>query len=124
MEQPQGKNGNFSTSLLGFKKDEVLTYIDWLSAENQRRAQEHSQQADQLQQIIDQLRRENDEILSRTQQVCQELQAERSIPSRPASRLPIFPNSCRTPKKAPGISRPACSTGSRRPLCSGATTPG
>lgn len=124
MEQPQGKNGNFSTSLLGFKKDEVLTYIDWLSAENQRRAQEHSQQADQLQQTIDQLRRENDEILSRTQQVCQELQAEKEHSQQASQQIADLSKQLQDAEKAPGISRPACLTGSRRPLCSGVTTPG
>ena len=54
--EQQDKNG-FSTVMWGFKKDEVLEYIDRMSAENARMAQEHKENAQQLEDKIQKLSR-------------------------------------------------------------------
>lgn len=67
--EPQDRNG-FSTVMWGFKKEEVLEYIDRLTEENAKIAQQHQENASALEAKIQKLEQENTDILSKTKQIC------------------------------------------------------
>lgn len=73
---PEGKPGEFKTSLMGFKKADVLAYVDELAARSLAEQQEHEQKAAQLQKELDGLRADNDLLMEKTREVCDKLTGE------------------------------------------------
>ena len=73
---PEGKPGEFKTSLMGFKKADVLAYVDELAAKSLAEQQEHEQKAAQLQKELDGLRADNDLLMEKTREVCDKLTGE------------------------------------------------
>ncbi len=73
MSDEQSKTGEFRVALWGFKKSDVLAYIDALAAENLQKEAEHTARAEELQASIDALRSDNDTLLTKTKEICQQL---------------------------------------------------
>lgn len=74
---PEGKKpGEFKTSLMGFKKADVLAYVDELAAKALAEQREHEQKAAQLQKDLDDLKSDNDLLMEKTREVCERLTEE------------------------------------------------
>lgn len=73
---PEGKPGEFKTSLMGFKKADVLAYVDELAAQALAEQQEHEQKAAQLQKELDGLKADNELLMEKTREVCDKLTGE------------------------------------------------
>lgn len=73
MSDEQIKAGEFRVALWGFKKSDVLAYIDVLAAENLQREAEHNARAEELQASIDALSSDKETLLVKTKEICQQL---------------------------------------------------
>ena len=70
------KPGEFKTSLMGFKKSDVLTYIDDLSAKALAEQKEREEKARALQKEIELLKQDREQLIIKTKEVCDKLTEE------------------------------------------------
>lgn len=71
--QQDTKPGEFKTSLMGFKKADVLAYVDDLAARTLQQQKQHEENAARLQKDLDALRADNDLLVEKTREVCDRL---------------------------------------------------
>lgn len=76
MSEEQIKAGKFRVALWGFKKADVLAYIDVLAAENLQKEAEHTARAEELQASIDALNSDKETLLVKTKEICQQLTSQ------------------------------------------------
>lgn len=72
MAQP-ATPGEFKTAAFGFKKAQVLAYIDELSARTLEEQKRHEEAAAALQSQLDALKADNDLLVEKTREVCERL---------------------------------------------------
>lgn len=78
--------GEFKTSAFGFKKAQVLAYIDQLTAQNLAEQQQHTEKAQALQKDLDELKADNQLLLEKTKEVCDKLTHQQQLAGEAESR--------------------------------------
>lgn len=114
---PEGKPGEFKTSLMGFKKADVLAYVDELAAKSLAEQQEHEQKAAQLQKELDGLRADNDLLMEKTRECATSSPGKKSGPLTPKRAPRPWPNSFCIWRKRPIHTKTACSLRNRKRWC-------
>lgn len=69
--------GEFKTSIVGFRKTDVLAYIDELSAQLLEEQKSHEEKAAALQETVDRLEGNNETLIEKTKEACDKLTAEK-----------------------------------------------
>ncbi len=71
------KPGEFKTSLVGFKKADVLAYIDQLSQQALQKQKEQEEKAAEMQNDLKLLQQDKDKLVEKTKEVCDLLTSEK-----------------------------------------------
>ena len=83
----QQKPGEFKTAVVGgFKKADVLAYIEQLTAQNQAEKQAQQQAADKLRQEVEQLKKDKQLLVDKTREVCDKLAAQEKLTAQETER--------------------------------------
>lgn len=73
MAEETKKAGEFRSALMGFKKGDVLAYIDALTAENLKKEAEHLARLQELQGKVGTLEEDKNTLLAKTREICDQL---------------------------------------------------
>lgn len=73
MAEETKKAGEFRSALMGFKKGDVLAYIDALTAENLKKEAEHLARLQELQGKVGTLEEDKNTLLEKTREICDQL---------------------------------------------------
>ena len=83
----QQKPGEFKTAVVGgFKKADVLAYIEQLTARNQAEKQAQQQAADKLREEVEQLKKDKQLLVDKTREVCDKLAAQEKLTAQETER--------------------------------------
>lgn len=84
--QNEKKPGEFKTSLVGFKKADVLAYIDQLSQQTLAEQKEQKERTENLQSELELLQQDKDKLVEKTREVCEKLTSEEKRANEEESR--------------------------------------
>ena len=79
MEEKERSICTFSTAMLGFKKADVLSYIEELTAENLTKEQGYQAQLQELEASVSSLQQDKDTLLFKTREVCNRLTEQEEL---------------------------------------------
>lgn len=78
--------GEFKTSLMGFRKAQVLAYIDELSAQALAAQKQHEEETEALRKELESTKADNELLLQKTREVCDRLTSEEKRAGEAESR--------------------------------------
>ena len=109
------KAGEFKTAVVGgFKKADVLAYIEQLTARNQAEKQAQQQAADKLREEVEQLKKDKQLLVDKTREVCDKLAAQEKLTAQETERASGLASQLLSARENADLTRNACVPRSRK----------